>query len=33
MTAGVHPRREREFKQLERNFKQEGRYPGCAQEA
>lgn len=30
MPVAAHPRREREFKQLERDFKQDGRYPGGA---
>jgi hypothetical protein len=28
MPVGASPKREREFKKLERDFKQEGRYPG-----
>ncbi|WP_215404252.1 hypothetical protein [Janthinobacterium sp. JC611] len=32
MPVGASPRREREFKQLEKEFKQEGRYPGREEE-
>lgn len=32
MPVGANPRREREFKKLERDFKQEGRYPGREEE-
>jgi len=32
MPVGAHLRREREFKQLEQDFKQEGRYPGREEE-
>ncbi|WP_402718379.1 hypothetical protein [Janthinobacterium rivuli] len=32
MPVGASPKREREFKQLEKEFKQEGRYPGREEE-
>lgn len=32
MPVGANPKREREFKKLERDFKQEGRYPGREEE-
>ena len=32
MPVGASPKREREFKKLERDFKQEGRYPGREEE-
>ena len=32
MPVGASPKREREFKQLERDFKQKGRYPGREEE-
>lgn len=32
MPVADHPRREREFKQLERDFKQEGHYRGREEE-
>jgi hypothetical protein len=32
MPTGANPKREREFKHLEKEFKQEGRYPGREEE-
>ena len=32
MPRGANPKREREFKELEQKFKQEGRYPGHEEE-
>ena len=32
MPTGTNPKREREFKHLEKEFKQEGRYPGREEE-
>ena len=32
MPVGANPKREREFKKLEKDFKQEGRYPGREEE-
>ena len=32
MPKGASPRREREYRMLERKFKQEGRYPGREEE-
>jgi hypothetical protein len=32
MPRAANPKREREFKELEQKFKQEGRYPGREQE-